>query len=116
MADDSSGPAGAVKEPLTPAMTRLLEAESQADEIVRRAQNEADEIMLTAKRRAEEIEGTGSSTQAGAEAPPERADLEKQKNLILEEASRRVEMMRAAAAAHLSEAVEKVVAQLIAES
>ena len=52
MADDSSGPAGAVKEPLTPAMTRLLEAESQADEIVRRAQNEADEIMLTAKRRA----------------------------------------------------------------
>jgi len=115
LADDSSGPAGAVKEPLTPAMTRLLEAESQADEIVRRAQNEADEIMLTAKRRAEEIEGTGSSTQA-AEAPPERADLEKQKNLILEEASRRVEMMRAAAAAHLSEAVEKVVAQLIAES
>ena len=116
MADDRNGPAKAVKEPLTPAMARLLEAESQADEIVRRAQKEAEEIVAEAKRRAQQIEDAGSSLEADkAGASREGVELEKQKNLILEEANRRIETMRAAAAARLREAVEQVLAVLVGE-
>jgi vacuolar-type H+-ATPase subunit H len=116
LADDRNGPAEVVKEPLTPAMARLLEAETQADEVVGRAQKEAEEIVAEAKRRANQIEVAGSSPEAGAaDASREGAELEKQKTLIVQEANRRIEMMRADAAAHLAEAIETVLAVLVDE-
>ena len=116
MADDRNGPADAVKEPLTPAMARLLEAETQADEVVRRAQKQAEEIVAEAKRRAQQIEDGASTPEAGAaDASREGAELEKQKNLILQEANRRIETMRADATARLSEGAEKVLAVLVGE-
>jgi vacuolar-type H+-ATPase subunit H len=97
-------------------MTLLLDAESRADEIVKRAQSEAEEIITKAKRRADEIQKAAApSPHTETEALRAGAQLEQQKNLIMEDASRRIEGLRSASATRFAEAVEKVVAELIGE-
>lgn len=102
-------------QPPTAALARLLEAEKKADEIVGRAQAEAAEIVAAAKIRAKQILETASAPETDA-AETLRREMEKEKRLILEEANRRIEAMRSAAAARDAEAVEKLVTLLVAES
>ena len=116
MADNQKTAGEPVSERATPAMALLLEAESKADEIVNQAQNDAELIAAEAKRRAKQILDAAGSPQTGAEASRTEAELEKQKKLIMTDASRRMEALRSAATARLAEAVEKVVAALVGES
>ena len=116
MADNQKTAGEPVSERATPAMALLLEAESKADEIVNQAQNDAELIAAEAKRRAKQILDAAGPPQTGAEASRMEAELEKQKDLIMTDARRRMEALRSAATARLAEAVEKVVAALVGES
>jgi len=113
LADDQRVAGEPVSGLATPAMAQLLEAESRADEIVKRAQSEAEEIIAKAKRRADELQKSALSPHAETETLQAGAELEQQKNLIMEDASRRIEALRSASATRFAEAVEKVVAELI---
>lgn len=116
MADERKAPGESTSQPLAPTMARLLAAEDEADEIVKRAQKEAEEIVAKAKARAKEILDTARAGDESTDASRARVEAEKQKGLIINDARRRIEAMRSAAAARLAEAVQKLVALLVAES
>jgi vacuolar-type H+-ATPase subunit H len=114
--DDREAAAKAGGEATTPAVARLLEAERQADEIVRRAREEAEGIVEKAKERARQV--TAGLSQAAAQEGDTsglQEGLERQKRLIMDEGKRRIESMRAAARARLHEAVGKLLSVLIGE-
>jgi len=115
LADDQRIAREPVSESPTPAMAQLLEAESKAEEIVKRARTDAEEIIAEAKRRADEIQKAANAPRTEAEALRAGTELEKQKSLVMGDASRRIEALRSAAATRFERAVEKVVAELIGE-
>ncbi len=117
MPDDRKGPAELVNTSPRPATARLLEAEAEADEIVRRAKKDAEEILAAARYRAKLIREAASSSEVeAAEVSQARAEVEKQKRLILEAASGRIQAMEATAAARIPEAVERLASLLVGES
>lgn len=115
MPDDQEASAKARGEATTAAVARLLEAERQADEIVRRAREDGEAIVEKAKERARQV--TAGLDQVAQEGHTSRLqdELERQKRLITDEGKRRVESMRGAARERLQEAVQKLLSILIGE-
>ncbi len=117
MPNERKGSEEQLNRPPTPALARLLEAEKKADEIAERAQSEAAQIVAAAKLHAKQIlEAAGASETDAAGSPQARAEVETEERLILEDANWRIEAMKAAAAARAAQAVEKLMALLVAES
>lgn len=116
MPDDQEATAKIGSGATTPEVARLLEAERQADEIVRRAREEAEGIVEKAKERARKI--TAGLAQAAAQeghASGLQEELDRQKRLITDEGKRRIESMRAATRERFEEAVQKLLSMLIGE-
>lgn len=116
MPDDQDASAKARGEATTAAVARLLEAERQADEIVRRAREDGEAIVEKAKERARQV--TAGLDQAAVQeghTSKLQEELERQKRLITDEGKRRVESMRGAARERFQEAVQKLLSILIGE-
>ena len=116
MPDDREVAAKPGSEATTPAVARLLEAERQADEIVRRAREEAEGIVEKAQERARQVTaGLGQAAAQEGHTSKLQEELERQKRVITDEGKRRIDSMRAAARARLQEAVQKLLSLLIGE-
>ena len=103
--------------PSSDAVSRLLEAEKSADEIMLRAREGAERIVADARERAEEIlsgEGLGEGGNHEVTGLRDEADAEKAR--IARDVQLRIERIRGMAAARRAQAVERLVQTLFGQS
>ena len=103
--------------PSSDAVSRLLEAEKSADEIMLRAREEAERIVADARERAEEIlSGKGPGDGGKHEATVLRSEADAEKARIAGDVQLHIERIRGTAASRRAQAVESLVQTLFGQS
>jgi len=101
----------------SPAVSRLLEAEKSADEIMLRAREDAERIVADARERAEEIRGGKGPGEGGNhEATGLRSEAGAEKARIERDVQLHIERIRDMAASRRAQAVESLVQTLFGQS
>lgn len=103
--------------PSSAAVSRLFEAEKNADEMMARAREEAERIVADARERAEQIlRGKGLGEGGNHEATQLRNEADAEKTRIAREVELHIERIRGMAASRRDQALERLVQTLFGQS